>query len=110
MPRELRRLLLIRDLFFWIGVVFAVASLSVVASSNTLFISQLEHRQVPLSGMLAGAAILALMVAERCNAVAPQPSPPACEPVRTAVQERAAETLSSPESETTPEISTVQAS
>ena len=60
MPRIRRRLVFIRDLFFWIGVALAGGGLALVAASNSPFISHLERSSPPLSWMLAGGAIFAL--------------------------------------------------
>jgi hypothetical protein len=77
-----RRLLFIRDLCFWIGAGFAMASFCVVGASNTLFVGRLEHHTVPLSWALAGIAMVALFIAESCNSAStpplekpPQPKP-----------------------------------
>lgn len=69
-PARLRAL---RDLFFWIGFVFVIATLSVVGLSNTSVIHHLEQRTVPLSWILAGVAVSLLFVAERCNSAATRP-------------------------------------
>jgi hypothetical protein len=66
----------IRDVFYWIGVVLAIAAFCVVGASNTEIGSHLEHQTIPLSWILAGAAILALLVSERCNSAAAAPSWP----------------------------------
>jgi hypothetical protein len=92
MPGTRHRLLIIRDLFFWIGVAFAVASLSVVAASNAASMSHLERQPVPVSWLLAGMAIIALMIAERCNSTAPSPN--TGEPVKPAEPEIPCETVS----------------
>jgi|ERR1700733_12062672 len=105
MPRTRHRLLIIRDLFFWIGVAFAVASLSVVAIGNAASISHLERQPVPVSWLLAGIAIIALMVAEQCNSAAPTPSANTGEPVKPAEPETPSETVSPAESAATPEAS-----
>jgi hypothetical protein len=67
MPGKPRRLAFVRDLFFWIGVACAAASIVAVAANNTLFISRLEHRTVPLSWAFAGAAVIALLIAEQLH-------------------------------------------
>ena len=69
------RLRVVRDLFFWIGVAMVVAALTVVALSNAPAVSRLERETVPLSWILAAAAIGALFVAERCNTAASSEAP-----------------------------------
>lgn len=71
MGQNKERLDMIGDLFFWLGVLFAVAAFTVVGASNTEAISRLEHGTVPLSWLLAGLAIVALMIAEyfKCAAM-----------------------------------------
>jgi hypothetical protein len=105
MPQKRHRLLIIRDLFFWIGVAFAVASLSVVAASNVAGMSHLDRQPVPLSWALAGVAIIALMVAEQCNSAAPTLSPNIGEPVKPAEPETRSRSVSPVESAATPEAS-----
>ncbi len=61
----------IRDLFFWIGVAAAAASICVVCAGNTLLINRLERQTVPLSWLLAGLAMVALMVAEQFHLLVP---------------------------------------
>lgn len=70
MPRSTKRLARIRDTFFWIGVAFATAAISIVAASNTEWGSRLERQTVPVSWILAGVAIVALLVAELVNSAA----------------------------------------
>jgi hypothetical protein len=82
MARRTEKLISIRDAFFWIGVGFATAAFCMVGASNTELGNRLEHQTVPLSWVLAGIAILALLVAERCNSAAtPSPTESAKEPV-----------------------------
>ncbi len=69
--KDPKRLSFVRDLFFWIGVACAVASLSVVVFSNNPAVSKLERQSIPPSWILAGAAIGAMLVAERCNDAIP---------------------------------------
>lgn len=77
MPKVSNRSLVLRDVVFWIGVAFVVATLSVVACSNTTLMRPLERSTVPLSWILAGAAVTILFIAERLNSAATQQPPPA---------------------------------
>lgn len=95
MPRKRQRLVFIRDLFFWIGVALAGGGLSVVGASNTPFISHLERSSPPLSWMLAGGAIFALMIGERCNSAVHALSPIIPEPVEPLAPEASFSSVSS---------------
>lgn len=82
LPRDPARLRSLRSILFWIGLGFAVATLGVVASSNTTLIARLERKTVPPSWILAGAAIGVLFAAEQCNsaALAAEQEPPVPQP------------------------------
>ena len=58
----------------WIGVVLALACLTVVLTGNTAMVWRFEHVSVPLSWVLAGAAILAFIATEICDSASPLPS------------------------------------
>lgn len=55
--------------FYWIGLAFAIAAFFVVGATNTEIGERLEHGTVPLSWILAGIAIVALLACERCNSL-----------------------------------------
>ncbi len=76
MSRSADRWSSIGALFYWVGLLFAIAAFCAVGASNTLIGERLEHQTVPLSWILAGIAIVALLVCERCNSLtAPAPQP-----------------------------------
>lgn len=68
MSRDRSGLRITRDVFFWIGTIVVVACLSVVVAGHTVFGSGLEQMPIPLSWILAGAAMIAFSFAEYCNA------------------------------------------
>ena len=70
MGQNKERLDMMGDLFFWLGVLFAVAAFTVVGASNTETIGRLEHGTVPLSWVLAGLAIVTLLIAEHLKSAA----------------------------------------
>jgi hypothetical protein len=55
--------------FYWIGVAASVACITVVVARDNDLFSRFEHRGMPLSGVLAGVAALAFLVAELCDAL-----------------------------------------
>jgi hypothetical protein len=67
MPGKRRRFEFVRDLFFWMGVACAAASICVVCTSNTSLISQFERQGAPLSWLLAGLAMVSLVIAEQLH-------------------------------------------
>lgn len=60
--------------FNWIGVVLTLACFAVVTASNTELIWRFEHAGLPLSWVLAGAAVLAFLATEFCDSTASLPS------------------------------------
>jgi hypothetical protein len=55
--------------FYWIGVAASVACVAVVLARDSSLFWRWEHRGMPLSGVLAGAAAIAFLVAELCDAL-----------------------------------------
>ena len=60
--------------FNWIGVVLTLSCLAVILAGNTAIVWRFEHASVPLSWVLAGAAILAFLATELCDAPSSLPS------------------------------------
>jgi len=50
--------------FYWIGVVMAIATFALILAGNTDLLWRFEHRGLPLSWAVAGAAVLAFLAAE----------------------------------------------
>jgi hypothetical protein len=50
--------------FYWIGVLATVTCLGLVLAGNTELIWRFEHRALPLSWIVAGAAVVSFLVAE----------------------------------------------
>jgi hypothetical protein len=59
--------------FNWIGVVLTLTCFATVVAGNTELVSRVEHTGVPLSWVLAGAAIIAFLATEFCDSTASIP-------------------------------------
>jgi hypothetical protein len=57
----------------WLGVVLTLACFAVVLAGNTELVWRFEHAGMPLSWVLAGAAVLAFLATELCDSTAPLP-------------------------------------
>jgi len=62
--------------FNWIGVVLTVACFAAVLAGNTALLRQFEPAGVPLSWVLAGAAVLAFLATELCDSASSLPQEP----------------------------------
>ena len=59
--------------FYWIGIAAALACCALVLAGNTELLWRFEHRAIPVSWMIGGAAILAFLAAEYCDVVHSRP-------------------------------------
>jgi hypothetical protein len=57
-----------------VGVVLTLACFGVVLAGNTELVWQFEHASVPLSWVLAGAAVVAFLATELCDSSTSLPS------------------------------------
>jgi hypothetical protein len=99
-----RRFMFVRDLFFWIGVACAGASICVVCASNTSLISRFERQGAPLSWLLAGLAMISLVIAEQLHLATTRTNEPAREARKRVPPERSSEAVSPMETETHPKV------
>jgi hypothetical protein len=104
MPGKRRRFAFVRDVFFWIGVACAGASICVVCASNTSFISRFERQGAPLSWLLAGLAMVSLVIAEQLHLATTRAQEAAREARKPVPPERHPEAVSPMETETHPEV------
>ncbi len=64
MAQQRTALSVIRDVFYWCGVLAAVACFTLAVSSNTALGWRLEHTQLPSSWLMGLIAIVAFIAAE----------------------------------------------
>jgi hypothetical protein len=53
--------------FYWIGAAMTMACFALVLTGNSELVWRFEHRGFPLSWAVAGAAVVAFLVAEFCH-------------------------------------------
>jgi hypothetical protein len=64
MARQKTAFTVIRDVFYWCGVIAALACVALVLSSNTQFGGRFEHAPLPLSWLMGLISIAAFIGAE----------------------------------------------
>jgi hypothetical protein len=67
MSRDRSRLRIIANVFHWIGVAAAVVCFGLIVAGHSPLASRFEYTRLPVSWVVAGLAIFALLMAELCN-------------------------------------------
>ncbi len=89
MSRDRPYLRVIANIFHWIGVALAVVCCGLVVAGHSPLASRFEYTRLPVSWVIAGAAIFSLLLAELCNSASVtqkeatkviHPEPPQAEP------------------------------
>src|SRR5580704_17506236 len=89
MSRDRPHLRVIANIFHWIGVALALVCFGLVVAGHFPLASRSEYTRLPVSWVIAGVAIFALLLAELCNSASASqkeptkvvnPAPPQAEP------------------------------
>lgn len=57
----------LREAFYWVGFVLALACVSLILAGNTEFFWRLQHASLPLSWVAGALSVLAFLAVESCD-------------------------------------------